>query len=103
MASACRCSRALKEGGVVRSRFTIIALAALALLVGAAGAEVAPPPAGLIYSCVSNAGDVKVVTQSKLCSSLNSGKTTWSPLNWNGTGPAGPQGAAGPAGAAGPP
>jgi hypothetical protein len=77
-------------------RVTIVALAALALLVGTAGAENVTPTAAVIYGCQSTKGEVKIVSQSTLCSSLNSKQSgTWTVLNWNGTGIQGATGAQG--------
>lgn len=68
-------------------RIIIIAVAALALVVGTAGAQNVAPTAAVIYGCQSTKGEVKIVSQSTLCSSLNSKQSgTWTVLNWNGTG-----------------
>ncbi|MGZ8706753.1 MAG: phage tail protein, partial [Gaiellaceae bacterium] len=82
-------------------RITIVALAALSLLVGTAGAENVTPTAGVIYACKSNKGDVQIVSQNTLCASLNSKSASWSVLNWNGTGIQGATGAKGDTGAQG--
>src|SRR5215211_7154003 len=70
-------------------------------LVGGAGAEVGAPPSGLIYGCTDAGGNVKIVAQNTLCTSVG---RNWTRLNWNGMGaqgPAGASGAQGPAGASG--
>src|SRR5215213_5447738 len=79
--------------GVVASALTA------AVLIGVAGAENTTPTtvAGIIYACQKN-GDVKLTTQTTLCSTIG---RDWKPINWNGTGPQGPAGPTGPAGATG--
>src|SRR5436305_4248795 len=67
-----------------------------AMLVTGASAQVAPPPAGLIYSCVDKSGVITIVTQSTSCPKNSTA------VNWNATGPQGPTGPAGPMGPQGP-
>src|SRR5213083_2603996 len=79
-----------KQGGVMKKRKRIfrgvftaaVAAAAMVavLVVGGAGAEPGDPPPGLIYSCTKTSGagqgQIVIVGQSTLCSSLGAGWTT---------------------------
>src|SRR5829696_521456 len=68
-------------------------------LVGGASAENGTPGTGIIYGCTDAGGNVKIVAQNTLCTSV--GKN-WTKLNWNATGPQGPAGDTGASGAQGP-
>jgi hypothetical protein len=84
-------------------RKTLILVAALLAVVGAAAAATAaiPDANGVIHGCYKrnapNRGLMRVI-DSEAGQTCPSG---YAPLNWNRTGPAGPRGPAGPAGASG--
>src|SRR4051794_41151763 len=86
-----------------RGKTMLAAIGAAALtvvfLVAGAGAETGLPPSGLIYACKNTGdGNVRIVAQNTLCSSL--GKN-WFVVNWNATGPAGTNGTNGTNGTTG--
>jgi hypothetical protein len=77
-------------------------LAILTVAVGVAAHASIPSPAGVINSCLSNNGVLRVIDSSATCQQ-NETPLTWNQTGSTGpTGPQGPQGATGPQGPAGP-
>lgn len=72
----------------------ILALVAIAVTAVIADASI-PGPNGVINSCVGPVGQVRVIDSADSC------KTGETALNWNQTGPQGPNGATGPQGPSG--